>query len=266
MKQKRLCNIQKFAIFVVLACLLAVAIIQAPQKKVKATNDEELYYFDCDLSIPTSMSILLYVYDVANLDVSTCTGYIECYTNIPPYKTYSYSFTCDFVRDYTYDYLDWDCYRYTLTYPNLGANKGLLVLINSYNVLHLDNNVYINYSVYLPYYPTYKAYYDEGYDTGYDAGATDTTNALNEYWQTYIQDTYINTTGTGYRQIFQAGYDAGFNEHLSTNWVITIINTIGTFLEIEFFPGMTFGVILGVPFIISLAWFIIRMFRGGGGD
>lgn len=72
----------------------------------------------------------------------------------------------------------------------------------------------------------------------------------------------------GYDAIYQAGFSDGFaNAELGTaNWFITSFKAVDAFLSIHIFPNITFGVLLGIPFVISLAWFIIRMFRGGGGD
>ena len=72
----------------------------------------------------------------------------------------------------------------------------------------------------------------------------------------------------GYEAIYQAGFRDGFaNAELGTaNWFITSFKAVDAFLSIHIFPNITFGVLLGIPFVISVAWFIIRMFRGGGGD
>ena len=72
----------------------------------------------------------------------------------------------------------------------------------------------------------------------------------------------------GYEAIYQAGYSDGFNiaELGTANWFITSFRAVDAFLNIHIFPSITFGVLLGIPFVISVAWFIIRMFRGGGGD
>lgn len=71
----------------------------------------------------------------------------------------------------------------------------------------------------------------------------------------------------GYEAIYQAGFSDGFaNAELGTaNWFITSFKAVDSFLNIHIFPNITFGVLLGIPFVISIVWFIIRMFRGGGG-
>lgn len=51
-----------------------------------------------------------------------------------------------------------------------------------------------------------------------------------------------------------------------TDWIMGIFTAFGSFLAIQILPGVTIGLIIGIPFLISLAWFVIRMYRGGGGD
>ena len=71
----------------------------------------------------------------------------------------------------------------------------------------------------------------------------------------------------GYNAIYQAGRQAGLNENIGTqNWFIKIFEGVDSFLNIRIFPNITFGVLLGIPFVISVVWFIIRSFRGGGGS
>ena len=71
----------------------------------------------------------------------------------------------------------------------------------------------------------------------------------------------------GYDAIFQAGRQAGLNENIGTQtWFMKIFQGVDAFLNIRIFPNITFGVLLGIPFIISVVWFIIRSFRGGGGS
>lgn len=71
----------------------------------------------------------------------------------------------------------------------------------------------------------------------------------------------------GYNAIYQAGRQAGLNENIGTqSWFIKIFEGVDSFLNIRIFPNITFGVLLGIPFVISVVWFIIRSFRGGGGS
>lgn len=107
----------------------------------------------------------------------------------------------------------------------------------------------------------------DAFDEGLDRGRVIGEAQANNYWNNYIQQYYESKTGEGYKKIFQLGKQAGINENIGTqNWFITSFQAVDAFLSIHIFPNITFGVLLGIPFVISVAWFIIRMFRGGGGD
>jgi hypothetical protein len=78
----------------------------------------------------------------------------------------------------------------------------------------------------------------------------------------------IYTTGynNGYNQGIQEGINIGETKQISTsNWIMSIFEGFSSFLSIQIIPGVTIGIIVGIPFIISLAYFVIRAFRGGGG-
>ena len=107
-----------------------------------------------------------------------------------------------------------------------------------------------------PYYPYVESYYESGYDNGYDNG----------YDAGYIRGHeigYDDGYGTGY----DVGYDDGIEENIGTaNWFVSSFEAVDSFLNIHIFPNITFGILLGIPFVIEVVWFIIRQFRGGGGD
>ena len=71
----------------------------------------------------------------------------------------------------------------------------------------------------------------------------------------------------GYNAIFQAGRQAGLNENIGTQtWFMKIFQGVDAFLNIRIFPNITFGVLLGIPFINSVVCFIIRYLRCGFGS
>jgi hypothetical protein len=71
--------------------------------------------------------------------------------------------------------------------------------------------------------------------------------------------------GTGYQEIFEAGRQAGIAENIGTvNWFVSAFQAVDAMLNIRIFPNITIGYLVGIPFVISVVWFIIRMFRGGG--
>lgn len=78
---------------------------------------------------------------------------------------------------------------------------------------------------------------------------------------------YIKGQKLGYNLGYDDGKDAQATQQLtSTGWISSIFGGISSLLNIQIFPGVTIGIIVGIPFVISLAYFVIRAFRGGGGD
>lgn len=71
---------------------------------------------------------------------------------------------------------------------------------------------------------------------------------------------------TGYNEIYQAGYDAGLTAQPAAAWYEAAFAAVDTFLNIHIFPSITFGELFGIPFVISVVYFIIRAFRGGGSN
>lgn len=77
---------------------------------------------------------------------------------------------------------------------------------------------------------------------------------------------YIKGQKLGYNLGYDDGKDAQATQQLtSTGWIGSIFGGISSLLNIQIFPGVTIGIIVGIPFVISLAYFVIRAFRGGGG-
>ena len=69
----------------------------------------------------------------------------------------------------------------------------------------------------------------------------------------------------GYQEIYEAGRQAGIAENIGTvNWFVSAFQAVDAMLNIRIFPNITIGYLVGIPFVISVVWFIIRMFRGGG--
>lgn len=81
-----------------------------------------------------------------------------------------------------------------------------------------------------------------------------------------FQNGYIKGQKLGYNLGYDDGKDAQATQQLtSTGWISSIFGGISSLLNIQIFPGVTIGIIVGIPFVISLAYFVIRAFRGGGG-
>lgn len=74
----------------------------------------------------------------------------------------------------------------------------------------------------------------------------------------------------GEKDGYQTGYEKGKDEQAtqqltSTGWIQNIFSGFQSFFNLQILPGVSIGLIVGIPFIISLAYFVIRAFRGGGG-
>lgn len=81
------------------------------------------------------------------------------------------------------------------------------------------------------------------------------------------QNGFIEGKNEGTQEGIAQGITIGETHTFSvTDWIMGIFTAFGSFLSIQILPGVTIGLIIGIPFLISLAWFVIRMYRGGGGD
>ena len=108
-------------------------------------------------------------------------------------------------------------------------------------------------------YAVGSASYEAGYQNGLETGMTEGAEAgFAEGQRIGYADGYADGTADGYNE--------GLSAQIDTTWLTGLFNSVDAFLNIHIFPNITFGVLLGIPFVISVAWFIIRMFRGGGGD
>lgn len=114
------------------------------------------------------------------------------------------------------------------------------------------------------------------YGSGNEPNNIDTI--LNDFPSTYYDYTtsklinidYENGYIKGQKLGYNLGYDDGVSTQAtkqltSTGWIQSVFGGISSLLNIQLFPGVTIGIIVGIPFIISLAYFVIRAFRGGGG-
>lgn len=91
-----------------------------------------------------------------------------------------------------------------------------------------------------------------------------------EMFVSYYQYTNGQAISLDTLESYKLGYEEGVSYQKAIsgesgkNTFITIFEAVGSFLSIELFPGITFGLIIGIPFVISVAWVVIRLFRGGG--
>lgn len=87
-----------------------------------------------------------------------------------------------------------------------------------------------------------------GYATGYNAGQLP-----------------YQVGGTGYNEIWNDGYAKGQEDSIDTSFLVSLFDSVDSLFSIHLFPFLTIGEIVGIPFVISVVWFIIKQLRGGGG-
>ena len=102
--------------------------------------------------------------------------------------------------------------------------------------------------------------YETGYTAGYNDAMQDVEEALQEAWADGLEQGYQDGYTTGYGE----GYDQGAIEGVDSSWLINLFGTIDTFFSIHLFPNLTIGTLFAIPFVLSIAWVIIRILRGGG--
>jgi hypothetical protein len=114
--------------------------------------------------------------------------------------------------------------------------------------------------------------YGSGHEpTNYETFKNDFPSSYYPYTQeSLINIDYENGYIKGQKLGYNLGYDDGVSTQAtkqltSTGWIQNIFGGISSLLNIQIFPGVTIGIIVGIPFVISLAYFVIRAFRGGGG-
>ena len=206
---------------------------------------------------PTHQIIfVMYVEDSFYLDYTTFGIHTRYYTAVAPYSYILSNYT-DLTRNAGYD-LDngYEAYIYIF---NVSGNYPIDITFDwsSATIRYKDtNNLYgwgNYYNATQVSYTIRDTYYQDGVQDGRAAGYQD---GLRDGRAEYAPGT------TGYENIFNAGKEAS----IDTTWLVSLWQSVDAFFAIELFNGITFGWLFGIPFAISVLWFIIRQFRGGGGD
>lgn len=102
--------------------------------------------------------------------------------------------------------------------------------------------------------------YETGYTAGYNDARQGVEEEIQEAWGDGLEQGYQDGYTTGYGE----GYDQGAIEGVDSSWLINLFGTIDTFFSIHLFPNLTIGTLFAIPFVLSIAWVIIRILRGGG--
>lgn len=102
------------------------------------------------------------------------------------------------------------------------------------------------------------------YETGYLAGYNDARANVGEEIQEAYGDGLEQGFQDGYTDGYGEGYDQGAIDGVDTSWLINLFSTVDTFFAIHLLPNLTIGTLFAIPFVLSIAWVIIRILRGGG--
>lgn len=102
----------------------------------------------------------------------------------------------------------------------------------------------------------YNAAYQVGYSAGHSAGI--------------IQGVLdVQAAPSDYNLYTQAQYDQAYQDGMNAvnipSFIRSLLAGIAAFLNIKI-GSVSIGAILLIPFSISMVWFVIRQFRGGGGN
>lgn len=101
----------------------------------------------------------------------------------------------------------------------------------------------------------------------------DDINSLRSYVVSYYNNSFNKYNNyyynNGYDQGFTNGSAVDINDYIkkddATSWISGIFEAFGDFFAIKLGP-VSIGAIVIMPVAISLVWFLLRMFRGGGGS
>lgn len=95
----------------------------------------------------------------------------------------------------------------------------------------------------------------------------------NDFPSIYYPYTTSEIINISYNDGFNNGYLEGEYKGIiegethvieQTNFIEVVFNSIDAFLNIRLLPHVTIGIIVFIPLMISMAWFVIKAFRGGG--
>ncbi len=116
--------------------------------------------------------------------------------------------------------------------------------------------------------------YESAFNWGVQVGYNQAVNELGSYDAGYsdgVADGLADGLAEGYNSGYSVGYsigktdgyNEGINDSVSQGWLLSIFNLFGTVLAIELLPNITIGFLVGLPVILGLVFFIIKVARGG---
>jgi len=106
--------------------------------------------------------------------------------------------------------------------------------------------------------------YSAGYTDGYDAGLQENNEqAFNDGFSAGYDDGYTDGQVYYYNQGYDAGFQDGLNEDaFGMGWLLAFFGLFGQIFSIQLLPGLTIGMIVGIPVVFTTFRFFIKMVRG----
>lgn len=111
---------------------------------------------------------------------------------------------------------------------------------------------------------------EEARKLGYDQALAETTSSYEYILQNIYEITIPSRERLQYEQGrrdgYVLGYETGINvsiaDTVNFNWIQTLFMGLGAFLSIELFGGISIGMIVGIPLVFGLVFFILKLVRG----
>lgn len=250
-------------IYIYFSILILLFLVVGFSFKVKGAEQQtraKPQYYVTSAYTTASLEIVIYLSENYNFSYTTCPIFTRGYQiggNDPFTSDRSDIIYCTFLRYSSYDVSGYEAYRYIYTYPVSATIQFCDVYLQASGFLEYEAFTFNTDYVFL-YYPVVEQARTQGYQQAQD----------------YYTGIYYAPGGTGYNTIYSTGdangyargFSAGQNTQINTNWLVGMWQAVDAFFSIRLFNDITFGWLFGVPFAISVVWFIIRQFRGGGGD
>ena len=182
------------------------------------------------------------------------TGGFNIYINTPPSGFYLPGGLSDTNDN------DFKTYKYYFKYTGSTGN---------YSIIFQDNRIASELTA-NQFKDIYLINLTQMYGEGYEPAQATANYMFFEYYPynkegTPLQMGYYTGYYEGKDEGISEGINIGESNQINMNWIQSLFQAMQGFFNIQVFPHVTLGIIVGIPFVISLAWFVIKMFRGGGG-
>lgn len=186
----------------------------------------------------------------------------------------------DYTINYRGSYYDNNSYDYDFLsfYVQYTYNRYDVVIVESYNFklndLEATQEIFRGYLQTPSTQENITIYLDNANFfslIGLEGNFYDDIVSLRNYLTSYYNNTFNYMTESYYINGYDTGYYDGsrinINDYIkkddATSWISGIFEAFGDFFAIKIGP-VSIGAIVIMPVAISLVWFILRMFRGGG--